>query len=304
MAADLNADLFHVHEPELLGPMIALSASRPVIWDVHESYLSVLMDRDWIPPLVRPMARWAWDFRERRLLARCAAVVAATERVAQRYHRFHDNVVTVANYPDLPELDGLSEVVRDGRTCVYAGTIVPNRGLDGVFAALALLRGRGLDVPLALAGRGEAEYLRVLFAEAERLHVRDLVTYHGVLSRANALRLQCTSSIGVISGLPVGNNLAAVPVKMVECMALGLPLVYSDFPSHREVAGFAEAGIAVDPTSPVQMADAIERLIRNPELARSMGQNGRRATRERFNWDVESAKLLDLYRRVLGPPAG
>lgn len=301
LATGLKADLFHVHEPELLGPVIARAGSRPVIWDVHESYLHVLMDRKWIPRVVRPLARFAWDLRERRLVRRCAAVVAVTERVAQRYSALHENVVTVSNYPDLSEIAGLPAVARDGTTCVYAGTIVPNRGLAEVFAALAVLRQRGIGVRLALAGKGSEEYLRVLFREADRLGVRELVSYHGVLSRRDALLLQHRASIGVVPGLPVGNNLAAVPVKMVECMALGLPLVFSDFPSHREVAGLYGAGIAVDPTNAVQIADALEQLVRNPDLAKKMGENGNRAVHARFNWGVERVKLLSLYREILGP---
>jgi UDP:flavonoid glycosyltransferase YjiC (YdhE family) len=42
LAADLKPDLFHVHEPDLLGPVIAKAGSRPVIYDVHESFLDRL----------------------------------------------------------------------------------------------------------------------------------------------------------------------------------------------------------------------------------------------------------------------
>ncbi len=49
MAADLKPDLFHVHEPELLGGVIARAQSKPVIYDVHESYLDVLQEREWVP---------------------------------------------------------------------------------------------------------------------------------------------------------------------------------------------------------------------------------------------------------------
>jgi hypothetical protein len=57
MAADLEPDLFHVHEPELLGSVIRFAKSRPVIYDVHESYLDVLKERDWIPKWLKPFAR-------------------------------------------------------------------------------------------------------------------------------------------------------------------------------------------------------------------------------------------------------
>ena len=56
----------------------------------------------------------------------------------------------------------------------------------------------------------------------------------------------------------------------------------------------------VDPTSAEQIADAVERLVLSPALAKKMGEAGRRAVRERFNWEAESKKLLELYNEVLG----
>jgi len=105
----------------------------------------------------------------------------------------------------------------------------------------------------------------------------------------------------LVPHLPIGNNLAAVPVKMVEFMALGLPIVFSDLPNHHELPGSSGAGIAVDPIRPEQIADAVERLIKNPELARRMGEAGRRAVHERLNWRIESLKMFDLYHEILGP---
>jgi glycosyltransferase involved in cell wall biosynthesis len=301
MAADVRPHLFHVHEPELLGPTLACAGSRPVIYDVHESYLDVLLDREWIPRGLRPVARFAWDRRERHLVRSCAGVVVATERIAQRYRAMHGNVHVVANYPDLEAIAALPPVIRDDRTCVFAGTLASNRGLAQVCAALALLKGRGLNIPLALAGRGSEEYLRSLQSDVDQHGLRKLVTYHGVLSKLQATALAQRAGIGLVPHLPIGNNLAAVPVKMVEFMALGLPLVYSDFPNHRELAGSSGAGIAVDPTRPEQIADGIERLVRNPGLARQMGEAGRREVRERLNWHAERIKLLALYREILGP---
>ena len=171
---------------------------------------------------------------------------------------------------------------------MFAGGLVPNRGLSQVIAALGLLRRRGLSVPLALAGPVEESYLRSLLDEAAREGIRELVTYHGMLSKAETRNLQLRSSIGLVTYLPVGNNVAGMPNKLVECMELGVPVVYSDFATYREVAdGASPAGIAVDPTQPGPIAEAIERLVRSPETARAMGEAGRRAVRERFNWDVE-----------------
>jgi glycosyltransferase involved in cell wall biosynthesis len=302
MAADLKPDLFHVHEPELLASVIASAGSRPVIYDVHESYLDVLMERDWIPQRLRPIVRFAWDRWEGHLLRGCVGVVVVSERIAQRYYRLHRKVRVIPNCPDLSYIKDLPPVTRDGMTCVYAGVLMPGRGISQIFAALSLLKGRGLAIRLELAGRPmSGAYLRSLWDEADRLGIRELVTYHGIFpSKQEFLMLQQRASIGLVLNQPTANYLASLPNRLGECMALGLPVVFSDFPNFREVVGTSGAGIAVDPTKPEQIANAIEQLVRTPNLARQMGEAGRRAVHERFNWKIERSKLLELYQDILG----
>jgi len=303
IAAKIGPALFHVHEPELLGPVIVRAGNRPVIWDVHESYLDVLTERKWLPEWLKPLARFAWDREERRLLPHCASVVVVTPQYAQRYRPLHDRVEVVSNFPDLSAVEALPPASPERRqACVFAGILYWNRGLSQVVEALAILRKRGLSVPLELAGPSSpANYLEGLMAEAERLGVKDLVTYHGILPKSETYAFQQQATIGLCPNLPYGNSIKGLANKLAECMALGLPVVYSDFPGYREVASECGAGIAVDPTQPEQIADAIERLIGNPELARQMGEAGRRATRERYNWNAELQKLLRLYEEILGP---
>ena len=299
MAADLKPDLFHVHEPELLGATISVARSKPVVYDVHESYLDVLMDRAWIPKPIRPLVRRAWDLRERALLAKCAAVVPVTDVVAARYLPLHRTVVVVANYPELRDLLALPTVERDGRTCVFTGTIHANRGLHQAVSAVSLLRRRGLDVPLVIAGSATPEFLRGLTDHARDGGVVDLVTYKGILPRSEAIAVANAASIGLVPHLPYGNNLAAWPVKMMEYMALGLPIVYSSLPSHEMIAAGRGLGISVDAQSPEALADAIQSLITDGELARTMGEAGRSAARSLFNWEAEKGKLIALYTELL-----
>lgn len=112
---------------------------------------------------------------------------------------------------------------------------------------------------------------------------------------------QKKADIGLVTYQPLLYCINSLPNKLLECMSLGVPVVYSNFPNYRAIAEAAGAGIMVDPTVPEQIADAIEALIRNPDLARRMGEAGKRAVRERFNWSVERSKLLRLYRQILGP---
>jgi glycosyltransferase involved in cell wall biosynthesis len=211
------------------------------------------------------------------------------------------NVCVVANFPDWQSMDELSPVQRDGATCVMAGTLSPSRGLPMIFRALALLKQRSLNVRLSLAGIASDDYLLSLWNEAEGLGVRQQVEYHGILSKEEALLFQKKADIGLVTYQPLLYCVNSLPNKLLECMSLGVPVVYSNFPNYREIAETAGAGIMVDPTVPEQIADAIETLVRSPDLARQMGEAGKRAVRERFNWGVERVKLLELYHGILNP---
>ncbi len=82
-------------------------------------------------------------------------------------------------------------------------------------------------------------------------------------------------------------------------MLVGLPVVASNFPLYQEVVESHRCGLTVDPTRPEEIARAMEYLIEHPQEAQQMGANGRRAVLERYNWEKESRKLLQIYDTVL-----
>jgi len=75
-------------------------------------------------------------------------------------------------------------------------------------------------------------------------------------------------------------------------------LVAGNIGSKKTVEG-NEWGSRVDPLNPKEIAEAIEYLITHPEEARRMGENGKRAVKEKYNWEQEAKKLLAVYERLL-----
>jgi glycosyltransferase involved in cell wall biosynthesis len=105
--------------------------------------------------------------------------------------------------------------------------------------------------------------------------------------------------IGLAVLKPIPNYFDSYPTKMFEYMALGLPVVVSNFPLYRTIVETAKCGICVDPLNPIEIVKAIQWLLAHPDEARRMGENGRKAVMERYNWDNESKKLLELYEQIL-----
>ena len=79
---------------------------------------------------------------------------------------------------------------------------------------------------------------------------------------------------------------------------MGLPVVMNGSAYNRAFVERWHCGICVDPENVEEIASAIRYLLDHPEEARQMGENGRQAVREEFNWGVEEKKLLALYEEI------
>ena len=83
-------------------------------------------------------------------------------------------------------------------------------------------------------------------------------------------------------------------------MEAGIPVVLSDFPIWREILNHYKCGISINPDNKEEIIDAINMLLDNPQLAKEMGENGRKAVEEKYNWRTEEKKLLNIYNTLLG----
>jgi glycosyltransferase involved in cell wall biosynthesis len=91
---------------------------------------------------------------------------------------------------------------------------------------------------------------------------------------------------------------------LAEAMAAGLPTVASRVGGMPEIVVDGETGILVAPGDADALADAIVRVLADPELGRRLGEAGRARAVERYSWDVIAAATVALHRRLLGARAG
>jgi len=120
----------------------------------------------------------------------------------------------------------------------------------------------------------------------------------GFLSREEVFRLMLRSRVGLVILHPLKNYLNALPVKMFEHMAAGLPVIASAFPLWRQIIEKNHCGLCVDPFDSEQIAQAIQWIMEHPEEAKQMGGNGRKSVEERYNWEMEKQTLLTLYENI------
>lgn len=296
-ALEIDADVYHLHDPELMPAGLALKRrGKHVIYDSHEDLPQQILSKHYLPMVVRHPVSRATSFYEDFACRKFDTVVAATPVIRDKFACAGIDAVDINNFPLLGELETNISWRNKEREICYVGGISATRGIREIVAAMEHLRS---DANLNLAGR---------FSEG---HVREAVRQTPGWTKVNELGFQPRSGVrdilsrsiaGLVTLQPTSAYLDSLPVKMFEYMSAGLPVIASDFPLWREIIEGHECGICVDPLDPKAIASAIDRLVENPDMASRMGENGRNAVLERYNWGIEEKKLLSLYDRILSRP--
>jgi glycosyltransferase involved in cell wall biosynthesis len=296
-----NADVYHFHDPELMivGLLLKLRGKK-VIWDVHEHYPNSILDKYYISKPLRRIISKSFDLFERAAVRFFDYVIYTTPFVGARYQKMKVRSGRIENYP-IVELSNAFER-EPQKKIVYLGGMSPIRGLVEVIEAFSLVAKKHPDWELYLVGS--------FCPKSFEQELRDLAARRGVAANVRFVawvpyeekeRLSSQASMGIITYLPYSNNTSCLPNKLFDYMLVGLPVIASNFPLYREIVEPDHCGLIVDPSQPEGIARAMEYLIEHPQEARQMGECGRRAVLEKYNWEKESKRLLWIYDQVLNP---
>ena len=301
-AEQTGADLYHFHDPELLGAMSALKrrTGRPVVYDAHEHYPLTVRLRGWIPRPLRPFAAFAADMTERRHAPRLDAVVVADDALAERFADLSDRVVTVRNYPPLDLFGPRVRVGDTSPTIGYVGSLSPSRGFDVMVSVARLVRKVVPGTRLVLVGTPTEELVsRIADIVAEE---PGLIEFLGPVPY---------DRIGeVLAGFDVGLSLLTdhpkyhnnIPTKVFDYMAASVPYVASDLPPLRQ-ATHGTGGRLVPAGDAEVAAAAATQLLEDSTVAAATGAEGRALVERRLNWESQTEDLFALYEELLTLPA-
>jgi glycosyltransferase involved in cell wall biosynthesis len=291
-AVELDADLYHFHDPEFLPYGVRLARmGRRVVYDAHEDVPVQMRYKEWIPGPGRAGAARAFARLEAACVSRMDALVTPSVVALERLRPRQPRAVLIANYPRLDEIRPAARWSDRERAACYVGGITRVRGASELVDAMA-----HADAELHLAGSFVPSALRL---ELERSAGWPRVRYAGRLGRDQIAALLARVKVGVIPLQPIANYVDAYPVKLFEYFAAGLPVIATDVPRWRAVLEAHDCGVCVPYGAPELLGAAIARLLDDDERARAMGERARRAAEERYSWETQAAALVALYDELL-----
>ena len=293
-ALTLNADIYHLHDPELLVVGYLLhKAGKKVIFDSHETVHLQIFDKQYLGITRWPIA-FIYKWLERFICKKLSAVIGATPAISGYFQSQNIAAVNVNNYPHADEFASADDITSEAdwskrNYLTFVGVMTKERGLQEAIGAIELAHS---PVKLALIGNVSDKDLKTLFDQSPK------TDFLGWKNRQELPEIFAKTLAGLVVFWPMKNHIESQPNKLFEYMAAGLPVIASDFPLWRQIVGNADCGLLVNPHDPVEIATAVDYLANHPQEAERLGANGRYAVREIYNWQAEEKKLVELYKNV------
>ncbi len=306
LARETDADIYQIHDPELLlvTPWLRRLTGRPTIYDSHELYPEFVAVKDYLPGWLRgPLSRLT-GFLEPRLASRESGLLFADDAIARSFAHIDRPKATLFNFPERGFVTWASEQTTDidrrSPIVLYLGGMERNRGTAEMVAAFALVHDQNPAARLLLVGHFMPPELEAeVRQDARERGLDNAITITGRVPFEQIGFYLRQAAVGWVPWQAYPKNEHNIPTKLFEYMAYGLPVVASDLASTRPFVRHGESGYLVTPSDVTAHANAILSLLESPAQAQSMGREGQQLVRQQFNWDPMAQRLLDVYQRVL-----
>jgi glycosyltransferase involved in cell wall biosynthesis len=188
-----------------------------------------------------------------------------------------------------------------GLQLIYTGTLAPWQGLEMLLEALLHLKGK-LELELLLVGTRKGRWTRPLRSLAQQLRVRSLIRFEGPFQAPELRQYLSRAHIGVapLPSDPRNTVQGCCPIKLVEFMAAGLPILSTRLPVVEELVEHQRSAWLVRPNSPYALAQGILKLADDPALRQSLGQAAQQRAREQLHRSHFETSLAQILAQLTG----
>ena len=191
----------------------------------------------------------------------------------------------------VPRPANIAPAIQPKSYLLFLGRLDPRKGIDVLLEAMALLRGR-CNLNLVVAGRGPAG--PALEALSMRLGLSGQVHFVGQTVGQQKLWLLQNGLFMVVPS----RSWEAFGVVVVESLAAGRPVIASQLPGVADLVQPGQTGLLVPPESPQKLAEAIQKIALDPQLADAWGRAASRFVQP-FDWKIIAQRHLDLFDELI-----
>ncbi len=297
-AIEIDADIYQISEPESISLGVKLKKNgKKVVFNLRENYPAIIIGKPYLPVFSQPVISKLLEIYMKREIIKYDVVFSVTTDLTDVLENKWKvrNSYLLANYPIVNNDFNLSleEYNKRENTLCYIGTVYKISLQEHLFKALENLP----NVKYIIAGVIDENYDSVI----KNLPYWTKVKFINSFKKAELPSIFAQSTISNVlrdfskTGTPNGS---LGVIKMFESMEAALPIICSDVTINRLIVEKYNCGICVNPNNANEIETAIRYLAENRELAYKMGQNGRKAVIDEFNWENQSKKYIEVLNKL------
>jgi glycosyltransferase involved in cell wall biosynthesis len=297
MLLKMKPDILFCSQPD--SWMVAIKAKRvlhnKVVVDLKEIY----EDRSsafpkGLQPQVRKMIRGQLE----RLAIDTDEIIHVSKARQDHFSYLGKPGIVISIFPDLAEIQPAAMKEHRGTiNIIHAGGLRWSYASEQYLEAISMLSKEYPQTHFIVIGAQRSKLKNA--ALLDELIAQGVVEAIEYLPHAEVMEMMQKCDIGVNLVLPIDQtHILAMPRKLFEYLAAGIPVVAADVPTIREVVEGSQCGLLVDPESAESIAEGIRSLLDDPLLRHIMGENGRSAAELYYNKEAESRKITSLLERL------
>ncbi|MCB5249605.1 MAG: glycosyltransferase [Candidatus Cloacimonetes bacterium] len=298
-------DIIYDHKPQLIicvepytlliGNIALKKHNIPFIYDCHEFFAEAFADRFKIGKYTLEKI---YSITEMFLYKKAAGVITVNDILVEKMRKHNTNTIACANFPDYSVLE--LEATNKEYDLIYIGGISQAKGLQLMLELVHYAIEQSFTLNLLILGTYLSEKEEQLAYDLVRkLDIKAFVTIKKTVPSNDVYLYIKKAKIGLSLLNPNTKRYQkAIPLKLLEYMKEGLPVVANNFPIVSKVVTENNAGFCVD--FDVEMTfNAVKKLLSDEELYLRYSQNAKMTIKEKYNWQNEEKKLLLLVDRVI-----
>jgi glycosyltransferase involved in cell wall biosynthesis len=287
------ADLYIAHYTAALPAAAAAAKANGAAYafDAEDYHLGDLPDGE-----AHAFDRRLIEKVEARLLPGCSHMTAASPGIAEAYSEHYGLRLPTVVLNVFPRSLAVSAPTTAGTASPgpslfwFSQTIGPHRGLEIALEAIAISAAKPALWLLGSPARG---YERSLRAKAGRLGIDDRVNILPPVPPSELVRVAAQFDLGLAGEIgDTPNHRIALANKLFTYLLAGVPTLASDIPAHVRLGDLGDAVSLYRALDPASFAEKIDYVLRDPRRLADARRSAWRLGQQRFNWDVEKAKLL------------
>jgi glycosyltransferase involved in cell wall biosynthesis len=291
-------DIYHAHDPELIPILFILHLlGRNVVYDMHENFPAALKTKK-IPLPIKKIIGIFWPVIERFVLLRINVLFAETSY--KKHYPYIDNYLDILNMPLVGSLQKIRPEKNDVFSIGYVGGVNEERYIIKILDSLLRLQKEGLRIRFDCIG--PISYSATEKKIKEYSSCLTDVHYYGRLPPNDAWKIVAKCHVGIAVLMPLPNYIESYPTKLFEYLALGLPVIASDFELYSFIIRDNDVGLCVNPLIVEEFEKSLLLLKKNPDTLRRMQKNTANFFNGKYSWEAEFNKLVSFYKKIICHP--